>query len=241
MGRIDRMYRPGLDDVTWAQSLHPATALLVGNPTEQLLAALRPLGVEIRTIDPKFARLLKRGSYAVETEDGWGLVVVPTGDEAQPDDAADRDADGHLGNVGTILEDWWAEGRPIASDCAFSLGDLVRPHGESRLGTVTRTILHAHGYDVEVRIDGRSRTFDSDDLDLVDGDPHNPSFWVRDEPGTASDVALTLSYTKLRYPLSDMLYSFAASKTLFRPYQFVPVLKLLNSPSGRLLIESHWV
>lgn len=219
--------------------MRPATGLIVGHPTEEVLDALRPLGVEIRTIDPKLAKLLRRGSYAVESNGAWGLVIVPAGTEAEAEDAADRDASGHLGNVGTILEDWWADARPFDSDCLFSVGDLVRPRGDQQIGSVTKTILHAHGYDVQVRIEGRPRTFAADDLELIEGDPHDPAFWLREPPGSASDLALTLSYTKLRFPLSDVLYSFAASKTLFRPYQFVPVLKLLNSPSGRLLIADE--
>ena len=39
------------------------------------------------------------------------------------------------GNVGTIL-DWWDDARPMASGCAFALGDLVRPRGEQQVGTV---------------------------------------------------------------------------------------------------------
>ncbi len=41
---------------------------------------------------------------------------------------------------------------------------------------------------------------------------------------------------KLRQPLTDSLYSFQASRTLFRVYQFKPVLKFLNSPEQRILI-----
>lgn len=232
------MYRPSLTDVSWTASLGPATALIVGAPTEEILAGLRPLAVEIRTTDPKLAALLKRGAYAVESGSQWSLVIVPTGEAAQPEEAADRDASGHLGNVGTIL-DWWDDARPMASGCAFALGDLVRPRGEQQVGTVTKVVLHAHGYDVQMRAEGRTRTFNEDDLELVEGDPHDPEFWLRDVPGDANDLALTLSYAKLSHPLSDMLYSFAASKTVFRPYQFVPVLKLLNSPSGRLLIADE--
>jgi superfamily II DNA or RNA helicase len=239
LGTIDRMYRPTLADLSWAAPLRPVTALIIGRPTEDLLSALRPLGVEIRSTNTRAAGLLKLGAYAINSSGTWGLLIVPTGEAAEAEDAADRDASGHLGNAGIILDDWWEDARPLASDCAFHVGDLVRPRGDQRIGTVVKTVLHEQGYDVQIRIEGRQSTYDEDALELVQGDPNDPEFWVRDVPGDAADIALTLSYTKLRYPLSDMLYSFAASKTLFRPYQFVPVLKLLNSPSGRLLIADE--
>jgi hypothetical protein len=44
---------------------------------------------------------------------------------------------------------------------------------------------------------------------------------------------------KLERPLADNLYSFAASRTERLPHQFKPVLKLLGSPYGRLLIADE--
>ena len=54
-----------------------------------------------------------------------------------------------------------------------------------------------------------------------------------------SDLSLTVTWTKLRNALTDTVYSYASSKTIFRPYQFVPVLKLLSSGTGRLLIADE--
>ena len=84
----DRMYRPSLADLSWAHTLRPATALIVGRPTEALLAALRPLGVEVRSTEAAAASLLKRGAYAVGTHQEWGLLLVPTGQEGRAEQAA---------------------------------------------------------------------------------------------------------------------------------------------------------
>ena len=50
---------------------------------------------------------------------------------------------------------------------------------------------------------------------------------------------MTLTWTKLREPLSNTLYSYRATKTVFRAYQFIPALKILNSPTGRLLLADE--
>jgi SNF2 family DNA or RNA helicase len=44
---------------------------------------------------------------------------------------------------------------------------------------------------------------------------------------------------KLRRPLQQNLYSFLASRTDLQPYQFKPVLKLLQSPYGRMFIADE--
>ena len=44
---------------------------------------------------------------------------------------------------------------------------------------------------------------------------------------------------KLKTPLADNLLAFAASRTERLPYQFKPVLKLLDGPAGRLLVADE--
>lgn len=48
-----------------------------------------------------------------------------------------------------------------------------------------------------------------------------------------------LVIAKLRYPLTDSLYSYRASRTLFEPYQFRPALKFLKNPDQRILIADE--
>lgn len=65
------------------------------------------------------------------------------------------------------------------------------------------------------------------------------SAWVQSEPVSPGRFAATLTRAKLRDHFSDTVYSFRATRTLFRPYQFKPVLKLLNTGSMRLLIADE--
>src|SRR5262245_2190509 len=48
-----------------------------------------------------------------------------------------------------------------------------------------------------------------------------------------------ITFTRLRQPLSDNLYSIFASRTEFQPYQFKPLLKFLGSLNGRLLVADE--
>ena len=58
-------------------------------------------------------------------------------------------------------------------------------------------------------------------------------------PASLDEFRLLLAVTKLRQPLSDVVYALGATRTVFRPYQFKPLLKLLQTNSQRLLIADE--
>ena len=66
-----------------------------------------------------------------------------------------------------------------------------------------------------------------------------PADWVAGDRSTVTRFGATLTRAKLRGMFSDTLYSFNATRTTFRPYQFKPVLKLLQTGSARLLIADE--
>lgn len=57
--------------------------------------------------------------------------------------------------------------------------------------------------------------------------------------GSYSDYAQKNTTFKIRNSNNSTLSSLKASKTLFRPYQFKPLLKFLNSPNRRLLVADE--
>lgn len=69
----------------------------------------------------------------------------------------------------------------------------------------------------------------------VDG----PAAWVTMEPTPASRFGATLTRAKLHGKFTNTLFSFRATRTTFRPYQFKPVLKLLQTGKARLLIADE--
>lgn len=69
----------------------------------------------------------------------------------------------------------------------------------------------------------------------VDEDPVG---WVQQQPASSEDIGATLTQKKLEANLSDTVFSFT-TRTIFRPYQFKPVLKMLDSGSSRMLIADE--
>src|SRR4051794_25173033 len=57
--------------------------------------------------------------------------------------------------------------------------------------------------------------------------------------GDADSFRAFLTLAKLTTPIADNLYSFLASRTELLPYQFKPVLKLIESPYSRILIADE--
>jgi len=66
-----------------------------------------------------------------------------------------------------------------------------------------------------------------------------PESWVLGERSSAARLGATLTRTKLEGRFADTIYSFQATRTVFRPYQFKPVLKLLQTGQARLLIADE--
>lgn len=67
----------------------------------------------------------------------------------------------------------------------------------------------------------------------------SPDAWVNTAPVPADRFAATLTRAKLEGRFTDTVFSFRATRTIFRPYQFKPVMKLLGSGSLRMLIADE--
>lgn len=67
----------------------------------------------------------------------------------------------------------------------------------------------------------------------------DPTNWVTQPPAAAADFGATLTRAKLLGKFANTLFSFRATRTTFRPYQFKPVLKLLQTGKARLLIADE--
>lgn len=132
---------------------------------------------------------------------------------------------------------WWED----ADDVAPPLFDVHAPAFVR--GSGQEAVVRSRDYDrrqwwYRVRVDGRTVTVAERDLQPpeVDDDPY---IWVSRPPVHADRFAATLTRAKLGAQLTDTVYSFRATKTIFRAYQFRPVIRLLETGSLRLLIADE--
>jgi superfamily II DNA or RNA helicase len=121
-------------------------------------------------------------------------------------------------------------------------GDFVRMKGNpSRAGILTQTSERRGRYFAEVRFtDTGLGLVPFDQIELVPSAPDSLGAIVRkgNMEGPAG-LRRNLAHERLSGRLTDVLYSLEASETDFFAHQFKPVLKLLGSPTGHLLIADE--
>lgn len=239
---FDVFYRPHSAGLEWARELSPETSLVLGTPTETIARALGVLGLqESRGASSRGHRSsLHDGTYAVWRRGAWHLIYVTN---TQPAVEAAEDqvnySTSHLAEAADARVLEWKDAQPLLEASPFHQGQLVRPLSYKGWGTVRSVERKTHGHDIAVEIGNRVEHFQEDDLVLVDGDPRDPLLWISHGAVEADRIALTLSWLKLDTPLNNTLYSYAATKTIFKPYQFIPVLKMLGNSKGRILIADE--
>lgn len=184
---------------------------------------------------------LPEGVYWFEGLDE-GSLVVQVGIGNPPADSAVVDLT-QLADDDALVAAWeWAE----------SLWESAHVVPPPRFAVNDAAVTHPSGADVVIR----ARKFLRDNWSysvVIDGRPQDvvesrlrpvpvhddPTTWVREAPTDAASFGATLTRAKLRGKFANTLFSFRATRTTFRPYQFKPVLKLLQTGKARLLIADE--
>lgn len=228
--------------------LNPDGLLVVGEVAEDVIRSLRISICDLRmTTDRaalRLARSMPDGLYGAKSRGRWTLLLVavaqtPTAARRKDCTSKIEDDDDPLVIAHDMLAGHWSLAEPISDDCALSAGTHVRLVGTNSFGRIVnhRRVGEAIQYTVEFQ--GVRKDVSSSQLQELPGDMNDPHMWITFPAAQSDEVAKTIAWTKLRHPLTDVIYSFQASRTLFRPYQFKPVLKMIQGEDHRLLIADE--
>ena len=184
--------------------------------------------------------VLSSGVYCFSTHAGTAIMVVATGGApAEPLRIESPDEDHPLVHAAGWFEHWWADGQTRAVPMPrFGIGAEVVTVPAGQFGVIRTQTLVGGSWSYGVRVEGRTQHLGESSLAEPPMDD-DPAEWIRRPAAWASRFSATLTRAKLREQLTDTVYSFRASRTIFRPYQFRPVIRLLATPRLRLLIADE--
>jgi superfamily II DNA or RNA helicase len=220
------------------------SVLLVGNPNQALIKRALESGLEVRHSEPIRVNNLPLGTTLFRTKGVWHLVISTVGIARLDTNANERqqyiedDSDSLI----YLIERFyglWNEASPVGDIAKFNLGTSVQLIADRTVGKVERVqVISGQALYSVLTNRGITQVRESDlqELKSLQGDA---STWLNSPMSDAENIALTLTATKLRDPLTDVIYSFQTSRTLFRPYQFKPVLKMLMGTKQRILIADE--
>jgi superfamily II DNA or RNA helicase len=128
-----------------------------------------------------------------------------------------------------------------SSGRAFECGMLVRLIGDpQRYGSFQRPVVRAGRSFALVQALTGIVQWPIEEIELVPMAPKEPLGYLRDarfsEPARLRQV---LAHIRLTGRLADVIYSMEATNTEFHAHQFKPVVKMLASPTGSLLIADE--
>jgi hypothetical protein len=234
---VDLAYDPALD--RWEEQVSQVGAtrvLLVGHSAEQTAEySLRTIKVPGLGIPDGVYLFKERGTWSALVVALGSVVSVPwSGRLERCEDSQDA------------VRAWqwfatlWESAVPVGPRPAFESGAVVRLVGSDEVGDVLGPpTWSGDRYAYAVRFGAQQKTALESSLERVDLESQDPEAWITSPPAGGEDIALRLSFLKLTNGLSDTLYSVGSSKTVFRAYQFKPVLRVINSLHNRLLIADE--
>jgi superfamily II DNA or RNA helicase len=211
-------------------------ALVVAAPVRALAGQVR----ECRIIwNPSVE--LPEGLYWFQGVDE-GSIILQVASGSFPGDAMVVPLSG-IGDDHPLADAWgwaeelWESAVPVPAP-RFDINEAAVSHpGGSDVVVRDRKFLREH-WSYTVVIEGRQQDILESGL-RPSPELDDPRMWVTGEPTPAARFGATLTRAKLQGKFVNTLFSFRATRTTFRPYQFKPVLKLLQTGKTRLLIADE--
>lgn len=235
-------------DLSWLQTLEYSielnSILFIGSPNPETTKFAVDSGVETKHYTPSRIARMPRGTTIFKNHSGeWIAVICSDGRTDLPAIIDGRqdflEDENPLIDLTLAFSTYWQQASTIGGSAKFGIGDTVQILPDNTVGKIDRVqIIAGEPRYAVLTSRGLLSVFESE-LERLEIMPGDTSTWINNRPANADTIALTITATKLRDPLTDVIYSFQTSRTLFRPYQFRPVLKMLTGVNQRLLIADE--
>lgn len=235
ISQAPRGYHPVEGDLSHVlETSSVGVCLVVGNSVPDVAHHVDGLFLAYRQEHP-----LPRGIFWFHNAGSVSILAILDGGPAQPSEvqmAGEPDSSALVN-----AEGWFSHLESQASRVPaprFSRGDEIIVRGSGQDSFVQDRTFAAGTWLYSLRLSGRRQTLREDELDFFPDDD-DPEVWIAQDPASVSDFAATLTRAKLEGSFTDTVFSYRATRTIFRPYQFKPVIKLLQTGKSRILIADE--
>lgn len=229
-------YHPDHTDLATVLGLVTVTHLLVLGPPD---AELRDRVAEMRHTTTAEVEL-PAGLYWFAETSGVRVMQatggsVPVSSQLTP--AAGLDHDHPLAHAAGWMDALWAEAKPIPRP-RFQIHDDVVVTQTGKDYAVRERRFSGETWIYGFRAEGLTTSWAESFLEKLTVGT-GPLDWIRGPLDSAERLSATLTRAKLAGSFSDTVFSFRATRTLFRGYQFKPVIRMLESGKFRILIADE--
>ena len=181
---------------------------------------------------------LPTGVYVFDNGTRVDVMVVTDGQSAASSAEIKWTEETHpLRSAHDWMSVWWNDAEMVPQPL-FGINSSAVMRGAGQEVVVRRREFDRGKWWYQIRSEGRTTTAPETDLQIpeIDDDLYS---WIAQPPSPTDRFAATLTRARLREQLTDTVYSFRATKTIFRAYQFRPVIRLLETGELRLLIADE--
>ena len=182
---------------------------------------------------------LPTGNYRFRLDGDDAVMLVTAGALPGGPERGGSTPDGSspLERAASWFEHFWEQAEPIPRP-RFRVHDDATIVPDGIEAVVRRRSYRERRWWYEVKAGGKTLQIEERFLEEFEG-ATSPLDWISHPAGSAREITATLTRAKLEEHLTDTVYSFRASRTAFRPYQFRPVIKMLRTGTRRLLIADE--
>ncbi|SEJ51549.1 helicase-related protein [Demequina mangrovi] len=229
-------YHPASDDVrAHLHSDERARLVVIDTRIDDVVDHVR----EARWLDVPDAAV-PSGVYTFDGLPEPLVLFVPLGAPATDGDRVDVTGiteDHPLAEAWRWAEHWWEAATPVPAPKYRVNETVMQASSGMELTPARRQFAHGR-WTYRVTVDGSTRWEPESGLSPTEVDD-DPETWVTQPAADVARFAATLTRAKLQGRFTDTLFSFRATRTIFRPYQFKPVMKLLQTGKDRILIADE--